>query len=244
MSRKYELETIPIWDAYDQNSECPLCILAERAENHYVEFYLGNSVMVPETRVEINQTGFCPQHFSRLYHGSKDKQPLGLVTHTHYLEYNSALSKRRKRLQTAAKLGAGRIKRMATSYAEYLRIKEQSCMICGRLAYTLDRYSYTIVYLWHKKEDFAETFRSSKGFCFHHLPNILDMAVDLLGIAAFNRFLTDLLPIQAQTASTLEEDLLWYTKKFDYQNDDKPWGNARDALKRALQKLAGIVIKD
>ena len=41
MARKYELETIPIWDAFDEGSECPLCILDERSEQHYLEFFFG-----------------------------------------------------------------------------------------------------------------------------------------------------------------------------------------------------------
>ncbi|NLE68688.1 MAG: hypothetical protein GX611_00720, partial [Clostridiales bacterium] len=37
----------------------------------------------------------------------------------------------------------------------------------------------------------------------------------------------------------LEEELEWFTLKFDYRNADKPWGNSRDALERTVNKLRG-----
>ncbi|OQY40473.1 MAG: hypothetical protein B6229_01595 [Spirochaetaceae bacterium 4572_7] len=46
---KYELETIPVWDAFKADCECPICKLKEKAEETYLKFFLGNSVMVPET---------------------------------------------------------------------------------------------------------------------------------------------------------------------------------------------------
>ena len=46
--------------------------------------------------------------------------------------------------------------------------------------------------------------------------------------------------LQKQTAENLrrvEDDLEWFTLKFDYRNADKPWNNSRDALERAITKL-------
>jgi hypothetical protein len=37
----------------------------------------------------------------------------------------------------------------------------------------------------------------------------------------------------------LEQELDWFTKKFDYRNNDAPWGNSKDALPRSIQKLKG-----
>ena len=42
----------------------------------------------------------------------------------------------------------------------------------------------------------------------------------------------------------LEGEVQWYTQKFDYQNDGKPWGTSKDALQRVLQKLSGLVMHD
>ena len=38
---KYHIDTIPVWDAYHQESECPLCILYSSLEKSYIESFLG-----------------------------------------------------------------------------------------------------------------------------------------------------------------------------------------------------------
>ena len=40
----------------------------------------------------------------------------------------------------------------------------------------------------------------------------------------------------------LEEELNWFTRKFDYRNAEAPWGNSRDALERTANKLRGWCI--
>ena len=37
----------------------------------------------------------------------------------------------------------------------------------------------------------------------------------------------------------LEKELNWYTQKFDYRNQDAPWGDSKDALERTVNKLRG-----
>ena len=245
--RKYELETIPIWDAYDADSECPLCLLEERAERKYIEFFLGNSVMIPEMRVEVNKTGFCPQHLHKLFASEKNRHGLGLVSHTHFKETVEAIRKRKRRLLlrgVRGGLGGGRTKKAAAAFLAYLAKRESSCMICDRLDYTLNRYTYTIAYLWRHKEDFATKFASSRGFCLHHLPYVLRMAGEYLGGKAYGDFVSQVLKLQDAAYERLEGELLWYTQKYDYQNSEKPWGTSKDALHRVLQKLSGIVMRD
>ena len=41
---KYHLDTIPVWDAYHEEGECPLCILEDKSEKSYVDSFLGGSV--------------------------------------------------------------------------------------------------------------------------------------------------------------------------------------------------------
>ena len=56
---KYHIDTIPVWDAYHQEDQCPLCVLEYKCEKEYVDFFLSGSVMEPSTRIEVNKTGFC-----------------------------------------------------------------------------------------------------------------------------------------------------------------------------------------
>ena len=56
---KEVLETIPVWDALKEDTECPICSLMMRAEEDALKYYLGPAVMVPEIRVQINSKGYC-----------------------------------------------------------------------------------------------------------------------------------------------------------------------------------------
>jgi hypothetical protein len=38
----------------------------------------------------------------------------------------------------------------------------------------------------------------------------------------------------------IQKEVNWFTKKFDYRNNDAPWGDSRDALPRTIQKIAGF----
>ena len=237
MARKYELETIPIWDALDQETECPLCILDERAEERYVQFFLGNSVMVPEMRVEVNKTGFCRSHFKALWRGAANRHSLSLITHTHLKDIMEHGEKHENR--STRKRGEG-----VASYIEYLRKRDSSCMICDRMDYTRKRYAFTIVHLWRHKEEFRQAISASRGFCYFHLASVLNMAIEQLSKSKSDELASVLIQLQRKEMERIEAELLWYTQKFDYQNDDKPWGTSRDALHRALQKLTGLIYRD
>ena len=74
---KYHIDTIPVWDAMKEDTECLLCSIEKKQEDKYVSFYLGDSVMQPEVRQRTNKTGFCGKHYEMMYAQTK-KLPLGL----------------------------------------------------------------------------------------------------------------------------------------------------------------------
>ena len=61
------LDTIPIWDAYKQETECPLCAMEAACERQFLDVALGGAMMEPDTRVEVNQKGFCQRHFAQMF---------------------------------------------------------------------------------------------------------------------------------------------------------------------------------
>ena len=81
----YHLDTIPVWDAVKLEGECPLCALRRRSELIDVDRYLGASVMEPDTRIQVNQKGFCPRHQVLLY-AQKNRLGHALMMHTHLKE--------------------------------------------------------------------------------------------------------------------------------------------------------------
>ena len=230
---KYELETIPVWDAYHAESECPLCLLRRKAERDFVRFYVGHSVMVPEMRVQVNDAGFCPAHFPMLLEGG-NRLGLALITHTHVGELRRKLERR---------LGSGKagtaLKREIAGFAAFLTEQLERCLICERLDDRFKRYSYTIVHLWRHEADFREAFNGSRGICLDHVRGLLAMAVETLRAAHLREFVGDLVAVQQRSWERLERELLAFTGKFDYRAEGLPSPAAKQAVAAAIQKLTG-----
>lgn len=244
---KYKLETIPVWDAFKTNCECPICMLHDKAEENYLKFYLGNSVMNPETRVEVNKVGFCPDHFQKLLL-KRSPHYLGLMTHTHLLEYRKELSKKLKTLNKVALTASGKLKTPLKdkklideleSINTLIDQKNKTCMICDKIEYTMKRYAFTVVYMWKKEEEFNSFFKESKGFCLPHFSLLNRVASEYLSGVELGKFINDLITIQDKNLQRLEEELLYFTQKFSQENDDKPWNGTKDAHYRLIQKLSG-----
>lgn len=252
---KYHLDTIPVWDAYHEDSECPFCILEYKAEQSYVSSFLGGSVMESDTRILVNDKGFCAHHNTLLYQ-AQNRLGLALITHTHTLETIRKIKKENAILDKAILFpkktfqlpkrknsdGQSNLKHHVGNLTDWMREHLNGCVICDRTQYSLNRYAYTLIHLWESDKDFREVFRKSKGFCFSHLPLVLDMAAQRLKHAKLTEFLKEVLSVLEENLGRLEKELYWFTQKFDYRNQDKPWGNSRDALPRMLQKLTGKVM--
>ncbi len=244
---KYKLETIPVWDAFKEDTECPICYLAEKAEERYLKFYLGNSVMNPETRVEVNKTGFCSHHYSGLLQ-MRSNHALGLMTHTHLEKRMELLSDHFRSLKSeaskvsgkAALLKSKKLSGAIKNLTEHLSENEEKCMICRRIEYTIQRYTFTIIHLWKTDGEFRNFIQKSNGFCFHHLPELLKMAEESLNPGKLGEFIEELIPIIEKNNERIEKEILWFTQKFDSQNSDKPWGTSEDAHYRTVQKLTGL----
>jgi hypothetical protein len=246
---KYQLETIPIWEAYEDKGECPLCFLHTKLTKNYTGFFLGGSVMEPNIRGRVNEVGFCGEHFSLLF-AAGNKQALALMAHTRLLTLGGTLRARTKKLlqseldtKSRAFLPKKREESKAVEgFVHSIGSESRGCAFCETLDHTLERYVFTIVYLWKKDEEFRKTVAASKGFCVPHFGRVIRMAESVLSRTHRNRFLTGLLALEEANLARVEEEILWYTQKFDYRNSDKPWKNSEDALQRTIQKLTGRVV--
>ena len=79
---KLHIDTAPVWEAYRTDCECPLCLLNDRVEAASVEYFLGDSVMEPSQRIEVNEKGFCGRHFALMFDAG-NRLGLALMTHTY-----------------------------------------------------------------------------------------------------------------------------------------------------------------
>lgn len=124
-------------------------------------------------------------------------------------------------------------------FVNWIENKTKQCVICDRINQALDRYAYTITYMWSHEDNFRKEFNESKGFCLPHMGQMLDMSSKELRGSKQQDFVKELIELQRKNLDRLEEEIKWFTLKFDYKNQDKPWGNSKDALPRLLQKLTG-----
>ncbi len=174
MATKYQLETIPVWDGIKSGSECFICDLMEQAQTDSLEFFLGSSVMNPETRVRVNSTGFCPRHTSMLVQAGHPNS-MAVLWESHLQTTRDSLAKVFKELQSPRNM-----KKTIASLDSVLSEREKGCLICNRMNDRLVRYCFTIPYLWGQDPEFRKAFDDSKGFCLHHMSVILKMSLEAL----------------------------------------------------------------
>lgn len=234
---RHHIDTIPVWDAYRQDCECPLCHLEEENEVNYVNAFMGGSVMEPDVRVEVNKLGFCGRHFKLLLNNN-NRLGVALMAHTYLKE-------------TMARLGAtqmavneqkgGLFSKKAASGNDFSHITD-TCILCDRLNNTMDRYSYTVVYMYKHESAFKVQFQKSKGMCLKHFAQVIASAEEQMKGAELKSFMNDLKKIQLENMARLEKEIEWFTLKFDHKNADKPWGSSKDSLERTILKLRGKCI--
>jgi len=253
---KERIYTIPVTDAFRVDSECPMCILEQKLEDEYIEYYLGPSLMEPDHRIETNDKGFCAKHFELLYNKQENRLGLGLIIDTYLCEQNERLKKLiGNSIKSAGKkTGASIFKKISEKVTvkqpddetdlldkiiSQLENQEKKCTVCDKLDYTMDRYIDVILYLWFKEEDFRNLFNIKKGFCMKHLKSLLKGTKKYLNSRERAIFIENLLRIQMENMDRIQQEVNWFTKKFDYRYNNEPWGNSRDALPRSIQKIVG-----
>ena len=242
---RYHIDTIALWDVLKAGDECPLCLLRRKTEHQMADRYLGASVMEPDTRIRVNEKGFCPSHQRMLF----DRQNrLG-----HALMMLSHLQELRKRLPDALSQTAptpspgllarlsGRNRREAPPENGVLALA-QGCVMCDHLHMTMDQYGHALLHLWKTDQRFRDLFAHSKGLCLVDTGTLLALSGEVLSGQQKEEFCRQAAKLLQENLERLEEELNWFTRKFDYRNAEAPWGNSRDALERTANKLRGWCI--
>ena len=238
---KETIYTIPVNDAYDSDCECPLCLLHKKAEDNEIEYYLGPSLMEPDTRIITNKTGFCPDHMAKLNKKVTNRLGLALVIHTHLLDYDKDIT---DDLTDAAPAKAGLIKGRSNDYKNTLRsladridARTATCPVCEKMNKTIDRYNEVIMHMFSHDDAFKQKFIKA-GHCLPHTASLLRTAAAKLSQNDASDFVNALSESNKAQFSELEKDVEWFTLKFDYRNKDKPWGNSKNAIQRAMRFLS------
>jgi len=235
-----KLEISRVHDAYAGGGECPLCVLMEGAERTYLASFQHSRVMEPNVRVQTNRTGFCPDHLGKLFQG-ENKLGLALVMLTHVQEKLPLLRDALEGTVRAAEDGRRDAEARIRSAIQSLETMRDDCFICGLLSQDLERYAWTILYLWRKDRDFPAVFRASRGFCLSHFCAMLRSARDLLRRDRLAAWLRDVVPLMTGSLDQLVKDLAAFTQLHQAGNRSLGTEEERSALSRTLQKLSGRI---
>lgn len=242
---KETIYTIPVNEAYETDCECPLCELEKKLEKDAIDFSLGGAMMEPDFRLISNEKGYCINHY-RMMFKTPSKLQMALVLDTHLMEIRKTLSELSEipQLKVTEKKGflkKGNIGDAVHKISKSIEKTQTSCVICDKINDTMARYVDVLLYMWANDDVFKEKFESSKGVCLKHFKILVDGATTSLKGDNAKAFLNTLIKKESAELDRIQEDIHKFTLKFDYRNQDMPWGTAKDAPKRTIEKLGGYM---
>ncbi|MFH1512877.1 MAG: DUF6062 family protein [Bacillota bacterium] len=240
---RYQIETIPVWDALEFQGGCALCTLRAKTEAEEIERALGASVMEPDVRVRTNERGICCKHQQMMFQ-TQNRLGHALLMDTHAAEALEKLHKLQAQAnrmrETNGKPLTGRSPGKAI--AEKLRALTAHCVVCENIDTHMERYSYTLLHLWKTEPKFKRQFVESRGLCIPHAADLIEASDKHLNAQQRKEFTAVCLNLLLNSLAEDEKDLLWFTQKFDYRNQHKPWGNSKNAIERTVNRLRGYCL--
>lgn len=237
---KEQLYTIPVNEAFESETECPVCSMYESLEQGALEFTLGPSYMEDDVRMVTDKIGFCDRHIEKMYEkGNRLGLALMMKTHADRTIVEVAQKKKTMKLPKVSlfRKSEGPAE---NSVAAYLAQLEHSCFVCDRINGVFDRYIDTIFYLYKTDSDFRSRFYASKGFCNKHLRLLLNSAQSKLEDKDAPEFCEKVVDLYLKNMERVRDDLSWFIDKFDYRYQDEPWKDSKDAPQRMMMKQDAV----
>ena len=233
---KEQIYTIPVNTAFekseaDKSCGCPFCTMKEILEKNELDLILGASMMEPDIRIKTNEQGFCKKHTDDML-VMKNKHALGLIMQSH-------LDEVKKKVRVKGLISA--IKGKGTVSDKLLAKLEDSCYICGKIAFHLDKMFECAVYLWENDEAFRKKTQAQPFFCLPHYRKFVETAKRDMQKNVFGDFYDEVCGIETKYLDKLYNDVSWFCEKFDYRYADEPWGDSKDSVERAAAFLNGRV---
>lgn len=225
---KEKIYTIAVNEAFEADCSCPLCYLHQGIEKKTVDFTMGPSMMEPEFRIKSNADGFCNKHYEQML-GNSNILSLALMLDTHLNEI----------IEKLENLPAYHKKKEKNPLLKEYSRMDRSCVICEKIKDTMEKYIDVVFYLYKTEPEFRTKLLHTKGFCVRHFTELLDKSYDYLDKNRCEAFIADMTKIEKLELAKLKEEIHFFTTKFDYRNQDKPWGTAKDAPVRTIEKING-----
>ena len=225
--------TIPVNEAFeasaaDASCGCPFCALYRKLEENELDLILGASMMEPDIRIKTNKSGFCRTHYDMMF---VRKNRLGMA-----LTLESHLEELREEIRDGG-FGGGQGNKPIKRIGEL----ESTCYVCDRIEEKFRRVMVNTADLHEETSEFRRKFNEQTMFCLPHYKQLLRTAVKCLDKKAYAELAEDAVKIENAYLDKLKNDVSWFCKKFDYNYENEPLYDSKDAVERSIRFLSGNV---
>lgn len=232
-----KIYTIPVNEAFEASRDdhacgCPFCVLYNKLEENELDLILGASMMEPDVRIKTNKQGFCKTHYDMMF-TRKNRLGMALMLESHLNEL---------REDTDGK-GFAALKGVGVEPMKRLAELEGDCYVCGRIEFSFEKMMETAVLLWEQDPEFKKKLSAQPYICLPHYRMFVEYGRRGLNKKMFADFYKEVSGVVNTYFDSLREDVSWFCKKFDYRYDAEPWGNAKDAVERAIKFTSGDMHK-
>lgn len=232
-----KIYTIPVNEAFEASRDdhacgCPFCALYNKLEENELDLILGASMMEPDVRIKTNRQGFCKTHYDMMF-TRKNRLGMALMLESHLNEL---------REDTNGK-GFAALKGVGVEPMKRLSELEGDCYVCGRIEFSFEKMMETAVLLWEQDPEFKKKLSAQPYICLPHYRMFVEYGRRELNKKLFADFYKEVSTVVNTYFDSLREDVSWFCKKFDYRYDAEPWGNAKDAVERAIKFTSGDMHK-
>lgn len=217
--------TIPVNEVFEPKCGCPICQLRDTLEQRSVEYIMGAAMMEPDVRIETNKHGFCKTHYDMMM---KQKNRLSLA-----LMLESRLIEMQENLTPGEPVKSGGL------FAKKEKVKTDSCFVCNKIDWALERMFDTVIKLYGTQEEFRTLYAQQDYICLQHYKMITASARQSMDKKVLKSFLKVSEGLCRNYLDEVKNDVSHYCKMFDYRNSgaDADWGNSRDSIERAIYFL-------
>ena len=236
------IHTIPLIDAVTAGDECPFCFALQKLEEDTVEYTIGTccSYMEKDVRAITDRLGFCRHHYGMLWR-YENFLGLAMMTQTQLQAVQEELAAVDP--VTPPKRSPFRRSKPEESpdaaLLRWARKRRDTCAVCVHMEDNYRRYLGTFFTMLKEKE-FRDALEQGKGFCLEHFADVMEAAREHLPEAQRAWFYPTMYRLMQENLARVKGDLDLFIIRHDYKHRDDDPKNSRDALPRAVEKLAGF----
>lgn len=219
-----DITSIPVSEVFEPKDGCPICRMRRMLEDRIIEYITGAAMMEPDVRIETNRLGFCFDHFQMMMKNRK-RLSVALILESHLAEMEKQV------FQGAPILG-----KSAKKQGQSAGKAAESCFVCQKIDWSMERMLSTICRLWVDEKDFRRLFEEQTVLCLPHFSLLTQTAAQKMDKKYAPEFIKAASRLCRNYLSDLQADVSHFCKMYDYRNvgENADWGNSKDSIERAV----------